>query len=365
MLNQIRELLGTTPNLKAKEIAKKLGIDRREVNSVLYANINFFQKDEEHKWALLNEDYVEVAINSSPWVTPESFEQDLKEAGCLLSSSINSIKFIFPKKCQILLIAGARLISLVNQLSSRKRLVELDFTQCENTRRYLSRLGFFDHLHPEIEIYPSTREESSRAKIYQGKSDNLLEIASIDPFSMNESIPKNLTRKFVKHSGSEYYTAVFTMFSELIGNIYDHSSSDTDGFAALQKYNGSRPHIQTVVSDSGLGIATTIKENLAKFYPELHQKHDMNDIETDIFLVARALTKGRLSRHGPDSEEARGLGLKRTEDFATKYDAETRVRQESFELLIKENADGKRTVKVRRGLTRILGTHICFDFFLD
>lgn len=34
------------------------------------------------------------------------------------------------------------------------------------------------------------------------------------------------------------------------------------GFAALQLYKGKRRHIQTVISDSGLGIATTLKRNL-------------------------------------------------------------------------------------------------------
>ena len=361
LLEEIKTVLNKCGRLKGREIAKSIGTSKKKVNALLHQYSKIFEQDDEYKWSLLKTFHQDVFISGSTWVTANSFESNLKSNGCLLSDNLHSITFHFPENCKILLVVGARLIALTNQLALQGKRVGLNFSKCKNTSQYLSRLGFFDYLDININIIPAFNRSESRASLYRGKSKNLLEIAAIDPKQLDPSIPEKLTKKFITHSGENYYTAVFTMFSELIGNIYDHSDSQIEGFAALQKYSG---RIQAIVSDSGLGIATTIKGNLEKFYPELFEQYDQNSIETDIFLVQQALSKGGLSRHGPSSSTARGLGLKRSRDFALKYDAETRVRQENFELIIKHSNNGNVKVIVNRDLVRIMGTHICFDFIL-
>lgn len=204
-----------------------------------------------------------------------------------------------------------------------------------------------------------------RAKRYRGNNDNLVEIASINLDDFDDSIPVKLTKQFALHAGQEYYMAVFTIFSELIGNVRDHSETPIPGFAALQLYKGKRRHIQTVISDSGLGIATTLKRNLKIYYPEIFKELESLSEDPDIFLVKHALKKGGLSQFGsaPD-EAARGLGLKRSQELAARYDAVVLVRQPNFELRIIYK-DGELTDIIgKKGLALIKGTQVCFDFFL-
>jgi hypothetical protein len=63
-------------------------------------------------------------------------------------------------------------------------------------------------------------------------------------------------------------------------------------------------------------------------------------------------------------ESGRGLGLKQTGEFAKKYKAQISVRQEDFELRVFHDAGGIRFSHTRN-LTRLRGTHICFDLKLD
>jgi len=89
-----------------------------------------------------------------------------------------------------------------------------------------------------------------------------------------------------------------------IGNVSEHSETPLQGFTALQKYGGRRKHIQTVVSDSGLGIAVTLKPSLMAHYPSLYKLHNSDDF--DLQLVTAVSTEGEISRFG----SGRGLGFK-------------------------------------------------------
>lgn len=179
-------------------------------------------------------------------------------------------------------------------------------------------------------------------------------------------MPKELTTAFTHHAGQEYYMAAFTVFSELIGNVEEHSETPIHGFAALQLYKGRQKHIQTVISDHGLGLSNTLKGNLKKHYPELEATLDMGFVDSDIILIEKALTEGKLSRFGHDPEDvARGLGLKRSRDYALKYNAEITVRQENFlvKLIFQK---GKLIDSIsRKDLEFLAGTHVCFDFILE
>lgn len=367
MKDRIINILRETSGLTGKQIAKKLGdIDKSAVNSFLYKNPDgFFQDKNSFKWFLATSEYI-LEFKPQTWIDEKAFETDLSNTGCMLGSPAHKCILRFPEKCQILLIAGARLITLTNQAANLGKLIELDFNNCPSTQSYLDRLGFFDYLHPSIEVLPK-KPQSSRAKRYQGNSNNLVEIASIDLNNFDYQLPQNLTAAFSSHAGTDYRMAAFTIFAELIGNVQDHSETPIPGFAALQLYKGKRKHIQTVISDSGVGIAATIKRNLQKHYPALYQEQlKLNDSDSEIFLISHALRNGGLSQFGSNPDEAaRGLGLRKTQDYAAEYNAEVTVRQHSFELkLIYEK--GKLTrIEQKKELTRINGTQVCFDFFLS
>lgn len=362
---KIKSILRETPGLTGKQIAKALGVDDKSaLNKFLYANSDGLKQDD-WKWYVSGDEYELDLVAQSVWIDESDFEDSLAAAGCLLSSSSQKCVIRFPENCKILLIAGARVIALANQAAYQGKSIELDFSKCSCTKHYLDRLGFFDHLNSNVSVLPA-RPADSRAKQYSGNSENLVEIASINLDNFDYSLPKNLTKCFASHAGEDYYQSAFTIFSELIGNVQEHSETPMPGFVALQLYNGNRPHIQTVISDGGLGIATTLKRNLEKHYPDLFKELELASVDADIYLVSLALTQGGLSQFGSNPDEAaRGLGLKRTQSHAAKYDAVVVVRQPNFELKIIYE-DGKLAkIDKKIGLSRIDGTQVCFDFYLN
>jgi len=253
----------------------------------------------------------------------------------------------------------ARLLALVNQLAYFGKEVTVDFTNAPQTCTYLNRARFFDLLRDEVVVLPH-RPSSSAADRYQGQSETLVEFGAVDPTSNNEDLIRHLTAKFVQGSSPDYQVAAFTLFGELIGNVREHSESPLNGFAGLQKYGGSRPHIQTVVTDSGVGIVHSLRPTLQTFHPRLYKKFGVPSLESDIGIVTAAMTKGGISRLGA----GRGLGFKSSSELAIKFNASFSVRQEHFCLRF-EYRDGK-LVEIRRQSqpSRLLGTHICFDFYV-
>lgn len=371
-MDQIKEkiirLLMASPGLTGRLIANEIGMDKKELNSFLYSNSEgLIQKD--WKWYLAGSQSerktVVVNISNISWLDADTFESDLTSSGEVFLPEVDDVILRFPQKCRILLIAGARIIGLANQAAHFDKKVLLDFTQCPTTKNYLDRLGFFDHLAPSVNVLPE-RPERSKAKKYSGNSENLVEIASIDLDNFDFDLPQKLTKQFALHAGQEYYVAAFSIFSELIGNVQEHSETPIPGFASLQLYGGNRKHIQTVICDSGHGIGSTLKRNLDEHYPKLAAKLDLASIDSDVSLVKQVLTKGGLSQFGSHPDRAaRGLGISRTQSYAAKYDAVVHVRQPTYELkLIYE--DGKlKTIQEKRNLTLLHGTQVCFDFYIS
>lgn len=361
----IKNILRKSPGLTGKQIARKLGgIDKSMLNKFLYANSDGLRQ-EDWKWYLVDEPYV-LDLAAYSWIGENEFEERLSEAGCLLNSPAENCIIRFPKDCKILLIAGARVIALANQAASQGKSIILDFNKCLGTKNYLDRLGFFDHLSSNVKVSPE-RPVKSKAKQYLGKSENLVEIASINLDNFDYSLPEKLTKRFAHHAGQAYYQAAFTIFAELIGNVQEHSETTLPGFVALQMYKGRRRHIQTVISDSGLGIASTLKPNLQRHYPNIFDDLQIdNNQDSDIFLVSYALTQGGLSQFGSNPDEAaRGLGLRRTQAHAAKFDAVVVVRQPSFELKIVYRDGELADITEKKGLAMISGTQVCFDFYLE
>jgi hypothetical protein len=360
MKEKIIKLLREKPGLKGREIAKRIGADKKEVNSFLGKHLNEFVQDGDYCWSLTNSEEFKIEFEENKWVYRDSFENSLQKAGSPLDSDCTFVVFVIPEGCSILLDAAARLLALCNQLVWSKRNVTIDFSNCHSTLSYFDRIGFLDHLDDNIAVLPR-RPEVSRLSTYKGNSNALVEFGAVDPRQIDKELINQLSDAFVQQSHSRYEAAASTVFGELIGNIKEHSDSPITGFAALQKYEGRRKHIQTVVSDSGLGIANTLRPTLEKYHPKLYKLYKDVNIESDVGLVIAAMTEGGISRFG----EGRGMGFKCSRKQAMKFDAQLFVRQEHFCLDFTYKYGKLVEVEKRLNLPRILGTHICFDFFVD
>lgn len=367
MEQEIRQILSVEQGLTGREIAKRMKstVDKTTVNRFLAENNKGLRKEKESgRWYLISKQHI-LEFPADTWICEELFESAFKEAGCFFNNSADEYIIRFPKRCRILLIAGARIIALVNQCVHQGKKITLDFSQCSATKTYLDRLGFFDHLSAAINVSPK-RPAESRAVRYSGNSENLVEIAAINPKDLDESIPKTLTNKFINLTDDKYRTPIFTVFSELIGNVRDHSDSPIMGFAALQKYKGSKEHIQVVVSDSGLGILQTLKPRLNEHYPELYRELDFSKKETDTDLLKKIFIEGQLSQFGSNPDgEARGLGLKKSQDYAARYNADITIRQKTLQLKLIYRNGQLFEAKPKFDLSILNGTQVCFDFYLN
>ena len=358
MKNKIEQILKSSPGLKGKEIAKKIGVERKTVNSFLHKNIDYFKQNDNFCWFLTTPAELRVQFDQDQWMDCNAFEKSLVSAGSPLDLECSSVVFVVPEKCNILLDAAARFLALCNQLALAGKKVTIDFNDCKSTLGYFDRIGFIDHLNERVELLPQ-RPPVSRAAIYKGNSQTVVEFGGVDPNKEDKELINQLTNCFVQQSDSKYEAAASTVFGELIGNISEHSKSPLQGFAALQKYGGRRNHIQTVVSDSGLGIAATLKPSLETHYPTLHKMHNGDDF--DLKIVTAVLTKGEISRFG----SGRGLGFKSSREQTIKFDARLSVRQSSFAISIEYINGQLHDIEQQIDLPTIHGTHLCFDFFVD
>ena len=358
MRAEIEQVLREQPGLKGKEIAKKIGEERKLVNSFLHKNTDHFSQNDNYCWFLSAPSELRVQFEQNQWMDCNSFERSLENNGSPLDLECSSVVFVVPQKCNILLDAAARFLALCNQLAHVNSAVTIDFNDCISTLGYFDRIGFIDHLDMRVVVLPK-RPNISKAAKYKGNSLKVVEFGSVDPYEEDKELINQLTNRFVQQSDDKYEAAASTVFGELIGNISEHSKSQLPGFAALQKYSGRRNHLQTVVSDSGLGIATTLKPSLSKHYPTLHRMNNSDNF--DLHLVNAVLTKGEISRFGA----GRGLGFKSSREQAIKFDARLSVRQCNFSIAIEYVSGQIHDVEQHTNLPSIYGTHLCFDFFVD
>jgi len=294
------------------------------------------------------------------WLTAEKFEEALKKSGCLLRSDSEFINISFPSGCKVMLDAGARLLALINQLDSGYQYVSLDFSENDQAASYLNRIGFFELLSDSVVVKSSSANEPLFER-YKGKNSSLVEFGSLDPNTINKDTVVNLTNSFVSLSNASYEAVAFTIFSEFIGNIYEHSQSTVFGFAALQEYKGYQHHIQVVVSDSGVGIAETLRSTLKEHHPGLYALYGEHTPQNNINLVLESVKNGKISRWGP----GRGLGLFSTKSQAMKFKVIYTIRQEDFSLTLKMQDGHVTETKIDNNIHKIKGTHISFDFIID
>lgn len=294
------------------------------------------------------------------WVDIQSFEKSLRDTSSPHGKSINHVFFDIPAGCKIMVDAGIKFLCLANQLRYAQKLVTLNFEEGEESEEgtygYLNRIGFFDHLDSKIEVLPNW-PSLSRAEIFRGGNARLVEIEKISPNSRDQLLPSRLTNALEeafchRPDYKSLSLAAFTVLSELIDNIFQHSSTELDGFAVLQVYKRG---VKVAVSDSGKGIIETLRPSLQREFPRLKQ---MSDTE----LVVEAFRTG-LSRHGRN----RGCGLKSSAEQAIKFNAILDVRLPSCRVHLEPSLDGYAPSKAYcyENIPILWGTHICFDFILD
>ncbi len=360
MLRKLQKLLLESPKIKARVIAKKLLLDRSAVSLFLHENTDYFQQDEDFCWSL-KASILRIEFDSDSWIDCKKFETTLANSESPLESNFDSIVFVIPKGCNLLLEAIARLMALANQLVHMNKTVTVDFSQQYSSLSYVNRIGFFDHLHAKVVVLPK-RPTVSSAEVYKSNNDNLVELASINPNNLDETIPERFKKVFVSHAGDEYEQTAFTVISESYGNVRDHSRSLLPGFIGLQLYkNTSPPHIQTVISDSGKGILGTLNLVLAEKYPEIVEEMKALELSPDVHLLKKVFTEGEISQ---SYEEGRGLGLRSTANAASKFNATILVRQENCEVRFFYRNGRLSNITHQTDMRRLLGTHICFDFSL-
>jgi hypothetical protein len=292
------------------------------------------------------------------WVNASQFERALRDSCGPHASGTFETTFEFPTGCKIMIEAAVRLLSLVNQLALTMRRVHLNFEDgTDGTMGYLNRMGFFDHLVDSVEVLPS-RPAYSGAKFHQGGNAALVEIARINKDSRDADLPKRLTDALMWSCGlrsdaGELRGAAWTIFAELIDNIFSHSRTELDGYAALQVYSrGNR--LLVAVSDSGLGIMKTLRPALGMEFPKLAGLSD-TDLLVEVFRQG-------LSRHGPD----RGCGLKGSAAKAIKFEATLDVRLPEQRVLLtpSRGSYAPNIAECSEGLPLVWGTHIAFGFRL-
>lgn len=357
MLKKLRELVEKDPGLKAREIARRLECTTTRVNQTLYASGGIFRSSDDHRWFIQTPRDVRIEFPADRWLEAHDFENSLSGALSPWSPHCESVTFVLPRGCRPMLEALVRLLALCNQLHQHGKGVVLDLSESEDTRTYFDRIGFYDHLPPEIRVLPN-RPVEARAQVFRGNSKNLVELLEIDPVSRNDDIPDLLRKKFVSFAGEDYSTAATTILGELYDNVLMHSKATLSGFAGLQTYERTK-HVQTVICDHGLGIIGTLSPIIATKYPQLAKKIAASSYPPDVALLIQVFSNGQITQLG----HGHGLGLKRSGDFGLQHRARISIRQRDFELRISHSVGGT-TFAHTQGLRRLDGTHICFDFFL-
>ena len=293
------------------------------------------------------------------WVDGSALDQALAACGGAHESRSGDLTFRFPVGCKVMIDSAVRLLSLLNQLDNCTRRAVLEFDEGEaGVMGYLDRMGFFDCLSPNVGVHPY-RPAVSAADAYRGRNPGLVEIAAIGTQVRDQELPNRLTSVLVEACSDRQDVealggAAWLIFAELVDNIYSHSQTRLDGFAALQVYprgNG----LKVAVSDSGLGIMATLRPSLQSQHPSLSRLSDL-DLLVEIFREG-------VSRHGSQ----RGCGLKGAAAKAVKFSAELEVRLPQIRVQLTPSLSGYRrsTARCFQGLPLIWGTHICFSFRLD
>jgi hypothetical protein len=294
------------------------------------------------------------------WLDTDDLEKALRRADRFTSPTA-PVVIHFPADCKVMIGTAVRILALADQLVTSRRKVTLDFAGPWNPALgYLHRAGFFTKLDRRVKVLPERPDAESAAQ-YQGRSGNLVEFRTIPPGKRAaiRDLPDELADRLeaiIEAQGRDpggMGQDVYTLFAELIDNIFDHSQTQLAGTAALQFYpRGSQ--IQVAVSDSGIGLLESLRPTLGDVAPSLQEALDSR--------ILQVMFEQGLSRCG----EERGMGLKRCADVARKYkatiDLRIRTSQVTFIPALRWFSE---QIDYQEGLPPIQGTHFCFSFHLD
>lgn len=299
---------------------------------------------------------------TNKWVDSLLFEAILIDSGFTdnTTSYISDIYFIFSEKTKLLLDAMSLLLAISNQYANLKINVHLDFIQSESLFGYLDRIGFIELLDSRVNVNSSKlKKEELRSVKYKGNNKSLLELRHIDISFFDENLPRDLLYFFNKNTNGKYGKKAYTFISEIYENVRDHSESKILGFIGIQEYykETDKHHIQTVISDNGIGIMGGLKPAIISGkYTNLKQMSDI-DIILEIFQ------NGRISRV---DEDGRGLGLSRSNEILRNLNNSCIcIRQKDFILKLTYRNGYVLKKDVKKNLFPLHGTHICIDIKVD
>ncbi|OSI78631.1 hypothetical protein [Bradyrhizobium canariense] len=194
--------------------------------------------------------------------------------------------------------AAIRLLSLANQLASTTRRVCLNFEEGEaGTMGFLNRMGFFDHLSDQVEVIPAWPDYSA-AQIHRGGNKALVEIARANKDERDNDLPTRLTNALMvscrdREDSSALEGAAWTIFAELIDNIFAHSDTQLDGYPlflpaldetfAFNK-DGAISQARVILTDGG------IYDNLGLgcLWPDRSRDVSLNVVSVDTIICCSA-----------------------------------------------------------------------------
>lgn len=302
---------------------------------------------------------METVIQFAPgWMDASALEEVLRSGPSPHEAPSADVVFRFPVKCNVMTDAAVRLLSLFNQLDCATRRVIVEFEEGEEgVLGYLSRVAFFEWLSPNVAVRPD-RPQSSAAR-YRGRNPGLVEIERIDRTSRDQNLVSRLTAAIARACSQRKDVkilegAAWTILAELIDNVFSHSRTPLDGFAALQVYHRGNC-LKVAVSDSGLGLLETLR-------PALRSESLRLAALSNTELLVEVFRRG-LSRHGP----SRGCGLKGCADKAIKFRAQLDLRLPHERVFLVPGKDGytPNTAFCFSRLPLVWGTHVCFTLGLD
>lgn len=294
------------------------------------------------------------------WVDASSLDDALRLQSAIHDPRVLRVQITFPRGCKVMVDAGTRLLSLVNQAAAATKAVKLVFEDgSAGTMGYLQRMGFFEYVNPAVLVQPKLELRGMPAR---RQHKMLVEFARIHPSERDPDLPRQLADRVAGQAKGmtqarldKFGFAAWHAFAELIQNIHRHANTDIEGYAAMQIYSAREGQRAVVsVSDSGLGLFQTLRPALAKTDPKAAALSDPD-------LLLRVVTDG-LSRFGPEN----GCGIRTSAQHALAFDTSINFRLFDSSLVLEPQGGASFVIaRHRHDLTPMWGTHVSFVFKLD
>jgi len=113
MKEEIIKFIKDNPGQKGRVIARELGFNKTDVNSLLYHSTDDF-KQNDGGWYLTRPHVLTIHLPDVGWVNGEGFDDALSHVEDAFESTSSDIEFVFPRGGTVLLEAAARLLAFAN-----------------------------------------------------------------------------------------------------------------------------------------------------------------------------------------------------------------------------------------------------------